>query len=123
MKCTERELREFIRNTLVTESYEDIVEIIVRVRVRVARESDPKMLDIMTDVRGLPNVITVKQHGELGKLDHNGRQFGVLQINFVEKADGALKQLLLGLKDIEGIDLVRIVAREGQRIAAASATA
>lgn len=121
MKREERVLREFIRGAIVKESYEDIVEIIVRIRVRVARESDPKMLDIMTDIRGLPNVITVKQHGELGKMDHDGRQFALLQINFVEAERYDLKQLLMGLKQIEGVDLAKIVAREGQRITGATA--
>lgn len=111
-----RELfREWVRQVLA-ESYDDIVEVIVKIRIRVARKIDPTVLDIMTDVRGLPNVITVKQFGELGKLNTDGRQFAVLQINFVNNETYNVADLLTGLKSVNGVDLARLIAYEGKRV-------
>lgn len=117
MKNVRNLVREFVKS-VIRESYDDIAEIIVRARVAVAHDYDPTMLDILTDIRGLPNVITVKQVGELGKQDVNSRQFVTLRINFIEGEEYALVDLLKGIKSIEGIDLVRIVSREGEMLAA-----
>lgn len=117
MKNVRNLVREFVKS-VIRESYDDIAEIIVRARVAVAHDYDPTMLDILTDIRGLPNVITVKQVGELGKQDVNSRQFVTLRINFIEDEEHALTDLLKGVKSVSGIDLVRIVSREGERLAA-----
>lgn len=54
-------------------------------RVRVNTESDdaPKVIDILTDIRSLAGVITVKQHSSMSNADYQGRQFLPLQVNFV----------------------------------------
>jgi hypothetical protein len=114
-------IKTYVKN-VINEAYDDIVEVIVKIRVGVTHNYEPTMLDILTDIRGLPNVITVKQVGELGSQDINDRQFVFLRIKYIEKEKSALKLLLNGLKSVNGIDLARLMTREGQRLVGPSTT-
>ena len=95
------------------ESYEEIVDVGVRVRVNTVGPKKPTMRDITTDIRGLPNVITVAQEGSLQSAPE-GKRMATLTVSFNDDERFDVPDLERDLLKISGIDLVRIVSYEGQ---------
>jgi len=95
------------------ESYEEIVDVGVRVRVNTVGPKKPTMRDITTDIRGLPNVITVAQEGSLQSAPE-GKRMATLTVSFNDDERFDVPDLERDLLKIGGIDLVRIVSYEGQ---------
>jgi hypothetical protein len=106
-------LKEYVRMTLV-EGYSDIVEIMIRIRVKITGKHSPMLLDVLTDIRGIQNVITVKQIGELGRINIDGQQFALLSIKFEDDDEYGVPELYDALKKIQGIDIIKILTYEGQ---------
>lgn len=106
-------LKEYVRGVLA-EGYDDIVEVIVRTRVKITAKADPTLLDILTDIRGIKNVITVKQIGELTKTDLDGRQFATLMVKFEDDEEYSVADLERDTGQVSGIDIVKIVSYEGR---------
>lgn len=94
----------------INESYEDVVP--VGVRVRVNTNSVP-LFDILTDVRGLPNVITVSQDSSLQPAPE-GKSMVSLVVKFNDDERFDLPDLESGLLKIKGIDMVRVTSYDGQ---------
>ena len=115
-------LREAIK-CIISESYDDLVDVIVRARVHIAKESDPTLIDVITDVRGIQNVVTVKQLGELGKLDVSSKQFVAMKIKFNNAGKPDIHELLHAIKAINGVDLVTIISFAGQQVPSKEFTA
>ena len=84
----------------------------LRVRVNVEAKDAPKVIDILTDIRSLPGVITVKQHASMSGADYQGRQFLPLQINFVrnQKSNITPKSIAQKVKSIKGVSLVKLAS-------------
>ena len=104
-------LKEFIKN-IVEGSYDNIEDMYIRVRVNVEGEGAPKVIDILTDIRSLPGVITVKQHASMSRADYQGRQILPLQINFVrsQKNNVTPKSIAQKIMSIKGVSLVKLAS-------------
>ena len=51
-------------SSVLSEAAADIVSLGIKLKVKVSNPDDPSIEDIYTDIRGLPNVITVRQLGK-----------------------------------------------------------
>lgn len=99
-------LRGLIRLVL-SEGFDDIRRIHIRLRVKVSRPSDPTVPDVLTDVRGLRNVITVSQVGAMSPAPED-RNWIELDVSFVDDDDYDLPGLVRDLREIPGVDMVRV---------------
>ena len=110
MRITEGQLRTLIRKSIrraLNEEFADITPIVVRLRIRIAAPSDPGVLDILTSIRGLENVITVTQ---LDPMDLAPEGKKMINLKIAIELEGefdpeALKKQLLA---IEGVDMVMV---------------
>jgi len=104
-------LRQFIRKTL-HEGLADVVAAEARVRVDVSSPGSPTYNDILTGIRGIVNVITVRTEGHLEKAGGK-KQIANIVIRY-ESAPGFgpadLEKELLG---VTGVDLSRVLTVDG----------
>jgi hypothetical protein len=110
-------LREYIResvNQTLNEVWKDVVDIEARVRIKVNQPTDPTVLDVMTVMRGLYKVITIKQKGNLSAPDVNGHQFMHVIVGFEDTNDANVIDLARGLLSVPSVDIVRILSYEGK---------
>jgi hypothetical protein len=106
MRLTEAQLRRVIRRSL-REGFDEIRDIGVRLRVKVAKPTDPTVSDILTDVRGVNKVITVTQEGPMRPAE-DGKSWLNLAVGFVDDEDYDLPDLIRDIRSINGVDMVRI---------------
>lgn len=92
---------------MLNEGYEDIADIGLIVRVDIDGDNKPTMLDILTDIRGIPNVITVTQDGPLGPAPE-GKYLAKLNVTFDDDELYDVPDLESGLLSVKGIDLAKI---------------
>lgn len=114
MRITQGQLREIVREEVsraLREGFEDIRDIGVRLRVQTAAPTDPTVPDILTDVRGAYKVITVAQEGPMAPAE-DGKSWLTLTLGFVDDDDYDLPGLLRDLRDIDGVDMVRVWERD-----------
>jgi hypothetical protein len=101
-------LREYVRD-LLCESYEDIVDLMMRLRINFKNDRDSFTLqDVLTDVRGIKNVITVRQ---IGSLQHapEGKKWVKLDIGFEDDESFDVPDLEKELRQVRGVDMVNVV--------------
>lgn len=113
---------------LLQERHEDLVKMLVHCRVQVGGEDDPNILDILTDVRSLGGIATVKQTRPLSdKRTASGKRIIELSISYNPKyvnpdnpnpkdLDACMK-VLKGLIKIEKLDMAKLIDHETESIA------
>ena len=50
-----------MKNKLLLERHKDLLNVLIRCRISIDDREDPTMLDITTDMRALPGIVTVRQ--------------------------------------------------------------
>jgi len=96
---------------MLKEDYEDIVKVGVRLRVNLRRRN---LMDILTDIRGLPNVITVSQEGQL-QTAPEGKNMANVSIGFNDDARFDVPDMESGLLKIDGVDMVMVRSYNDQK--------
>ena len=65
---------------LLNERFEDIINMLLHCRIKVEDKDDPNILDILSDIRAMPGVATVKQTRPLSdKKTTSGKR--IIEIN------------------------------------------
>tara|TARA_Y100001937_G_C7002300_1_gene277043 strand:+ start:230 stop:610 length:381 start_codon:yes stop_codon:yes gene_type:complete len=114
---------------LLVERHEDLVNMLVHCRVKVEDRDDPNILDILTDIRALPGVVTVRQTRPLSdKKTSSGKRIIELNISYISKYinkknpnpsdSDAMMQILQMLKTTENLDLAKLIDHDNEQIAA-----
>ena len=104
MKITRRQIRRILKEALA-----DVVSINARVRALVSPSAHYTVADILTDIRGLRNVITVTQKGP-GIPAGGEKEFLNLKIKFENEIDVDIPTLKVQIERIPGVDLTRILS-------------
>lgn len=107
--ANESALRALVRRVL-TEGEDDVVELGLRIKLR----DDARLADIYTDIRGLKNVITVKQQGEQDDIPGPLRYVNVF-VTFEDDADRDVYNLKRDIRAIPGVEAVVLKNYEGRR--------
>lgn len=103
---------------LLQERYEDLESMIVRVRVLIDGKQDPTILDIMTDMRALPGIVTARQNRPVSDVvTTNKKRILEIKISYIPKLvhDKGLPDLntaiIVGrlLKQVEGCDMIKLL--------------
>ena len=109
-------LRYLIRK-LIKEDYEALRAVNVKARIKTRGKKDPTVLDVLTDMRGIFGVITVKQIGSLNRAGP-GKDDIILNIDFLATPGidnvKQMKFIAEKIKAINGVDMVKIVMFENE---------
>lgn len=108
-------LEKFIQLCFLNEGFDDVIDVIIRIRAKIHGPGSRNLRDILTDIRGLINVITVEQIGKISKKDIDGRSYATLNVKFEDDENYSVKQLLDDISDISDIDMIKFLKVDDTR--------
>jgi len=101
---------------LLLERHKDLVNTLVRCRIMIEEREDPTVLDIMTDMRALEGIVTVRQTRPISEpVTNNGHRIVELNVSYIPKyisADNKLKRVARLLKSVEGVDMIKVMEHD-----------
>ena len=105
---------------ILQERHSDLVNMTIRGRIMIEGKDDPTVLDIMTDMRALPGIVTVRQMRPISDpVTPQGKRIIEMKISYIEKyveGDGKLMTVLKSLKTVEGLDMIKVTEHDNQAI-------
>lgn len=111
MRQHEKLIRAFVKNALL-ESVEDVVDIQFRIRLKASNRT---IADILTDLRGLKNVITVTQMSP-SQAAEDGKTRIFLNVRFEDDAGMSLEDLEAEIMSIPEVDLITVTSYDGEQM-------
>jgi tRNA nucleotidyltransferase/poly(A) polymerase len=105
-------IRRYI-HAFLCESFEQIIRVHLRVRVDTDKPTEPTMQDVLTDIRGLRNVITVRQVGKQDPAPEH-KKYADLVVGFEDDKTLPLSQLEKEIVQISGVDMAIIQKIENE---------
>ena len=96
---------------IISEGHDDLVEILIRCRIKIEDREDPTVLDILTDMRALNAIVTVRQTRPISDvISGEGHRIIELTVSYlpelVEDKD-VFMSVLRTLKTVEGISMIK----------------
>lgn len=108
------------RKRLLLERHKDLINMIVRARIMIEDREDPTVLDIMTDMRALEGVVTVRQTRPISDpVTNAGHRIVELNVSYIPefiKSNDNLKTVLKSLKSVEGVDMIKLMEHDSDLI-------
>ena len=105
---------------LLLERHKDLVNMVVRARIMIEDREDPTVLDIMTDMRALEGIVTVRQTRPISDpVTNAGHRIVELNVSYIPefiKSKDNLKTVLTSLKSIEGVDMIKLMEHDSDLI-------
>ena len=105
---------------LLLERHKDLVNMVVRSRIMIEDREDPTVLDIMTDMRALEGIVTVRQTRPISDpVTNAGHRIVELNVSYIPefvKAKDKLKIVLTSLKTVEGVDMIKLMEHDSDLI-------
>jgi hypothetical protein len=105
---------------LLLERHKDLINCLIRCRIKIEDREDPTVLDIMTDMRALPGIVTVRQTRPLSDVvtsyGHRLIELNVSYIpSFIEEKDKFMT-MIRSLKKVEGVDMIKVMEHDNDII-------
>ena len=95
------------KKRLLLERHKDLLNMLVRCRIMIEDREDPTVLDIMTDMRALEGIVTVRQTRPISDPVTNvGHRIVELNVSYIPKyveADDKLNKVIKSLKSVEDV--------------------
>ena len=108
------------RKRLLLERHKDLVNMVVRSRIMIEDREDPTVLDIMTDMRALEGVVTIRQTRPISDpVTNAGHRIVELNVSYIPefiKKNDKLKTVLTSLKSVEGVDMIKLMEHDSDLI-------
>ena len=108
------------RKRLLLERHKDLINMIVRSRIMIEDREDPTVLDIMTDMRALEGIVTVRQTRPISDpVTNAGHRIVELNVSYIPefvKTQDKLKSVLTSLKSVEGVDMIKLMEHDSDLI-------
>jgi len=105
---------------LLLERHKDLINMVVRSRIMIEDREDPTVLDIMTDMRALEGIVTVRQTRPISDpVTNAGHRIVELNVSYIPefvKAKDKLKVVLTSLKTVEGVDMIKLMEHDSDLI-------
>lgn len=105
---------------ILQERHSDLVNMTVRARIMIEGKEDPTVLDIMTDMRALPGLVTVRQMRPISDpVTPQGKRIIEMKVSYMPQyveGDGKLMTVLKSIKTIEGLDMIKVIEHDNQAI-------
>jgi len=101
---------------ILLERHSDLLNMLVRCRIKIEEREDPTVLDIMTDMRALPGIVTVRQTMPISEVvtsyGHRLIELNVSYIpSFIDDKDKFMS-VVKSLKRIEGVDMIKVTEHD-----------
>ena len=102
------------------EGHKDLLNCLIRCRIKIEDRDDPTVLDIMTDMRALPGVVTVRQTRPISDVvtsyGHRLIELNVSYIpEFIEEKDKFMT-MIKSLKKVKGVDMIKVMEHDEDSI-------
>ena len=108
------------RKRLLLERHKDLINMIIRSRIMIEDREDPTVLDIMTDMRALEGIVTVRQTRPISDpVTNAGHRIVELNVSYIPefvKSNDKLKTVLTSLKSVEGVDMMKLMEHDSDLI-------
>lgn len=105
---------------LLLERHSDLVNMLIRCRINIEERDDPTVLDIMTDMRALPGIVTVRQTRPISDVvtsyGHRLIELNVSYIPLFVEGDEKFMKIVKSLKTIEGVDMIKVMEHDEDAI-------
>lgn len=108
------------KKRLLLERHKDLLNMLIRCRIMIEDREDPTVLDIMTDMRALEGIVTVRQTRPISDPVTNvGHRIVELNVSYIPKyveADDKLNKVIKSLKSVEGVDMIKVMEHDSDLI-------
>ena len=108
------------KRRILLERHKDLVNTLVRCRIMIEDREDPTVLDIMTDMRALEGIVTVRQTRPISDAVTNaGHRIVELNVSYIPKylsGDSKLRKVAKLLKSVEGVDMIKVMEHDNDII-------
>ena len=108
------------KTKLLLERHSDLVNMLIRCRINIEDRDDPTVLDIMTDMRALPGIVTVRQTRPISDVvtsyGHRLIELNVSYIPLFVEGDEKFMKVVKSLKTIEGVDMIKVMEHDNDLI-------
>jgi hypothetical protein len=105
---------------LLLERHSDLVNMLIRCRINIEERDDPTVLDIMTDMRALAGVVTVRQTRPISDIvtsyGHRLIELNVSYIPLFVEGDEKFMKVVKSLKTVEGVDMIKVMEHDEDSI-------
>ena len=100
------------------ESHDDLLNTLVRCRIKIEDRDDPTVLDIMTDMRALPGIVTVRQTRPVSDIiSSEGHRIIELNVSYIPKfidAKDPFLEAVTSLKRVDGVNMIKVIEHDDQ---------
>ena len=105
---------------LLLERHTDLVNSLIRCRIKIEEREDPTVLDVMTDMRALPGVVTVRQTRPISDVVSSyGHRLIELNVSYIPKfieSKNPFMSMIKSLKKVDGVDMIKVMEHDEQSI-------
>lgn len=105
---------------ILLERHKDLVNMLVRCRIMIEDREDPTVLDLMTDMRALEGIVTVRQTRPLSEpVTNSGHRIVELNVSYIPKyltGDNKVRKVAQSLKSVEGVDMIKVMEHDNDII-------
>ena len=102
------------------EAHSDLLNILVRCRIKIEDREDPTVLDIMTDMRALPGIVTVRQTRPISDIvSSDGHRIVELNVSYIPSfvdSSNVFVDVLKSLKRVKGVKMIKAIEHDDQLI-------
>lgn len=108
------------KEKILLERHEDLLNMLIRCRIKIEEREDPTVLDIMTDMRALPGIVTVRQTRPISDIvSSHGHRIIEMNVSYIEKfidSKNKFMTVLKSLKTIEGVSMIKVLEHDNNLI-------
>lgn len=105
---------------MLLERHSDLLNTLIRCRIKIEDREDPTVLDIMTDMRALPGIVTVRQTRPISDVVTSyGHRLIELNVSYIPsfiEANDKFMSMIKSLKKVEGVDMIKVMEHDDQMI-------
>lgn len=109
-----------MKSDIILERHRDLQNMTIRAKITIDKPDDPTVLDIMTDMRALPGIVTVRQTQPVSEPLNSVEEPRIIELK-VSYIPSYVKQGMLSddpkyvattLKKVEGVHMIKIVGHD-----------
>ena len=108
------------KEQILLERHDDLVNMLIRCRIKIEEREDPTVLDIMTDMRALPGIVTVRQTRPISDIVSSyGHRIIEMNVSYIEKfvnSKNKFMTVLKSLKTIDGVSMIKVLEHDTDAI-------
>jgi hypothetical protein len=102
------------------EAHSDLLNTLVRCRIKIEDRDDPTVLDIMTDMRALAGIVTVRQTRPVSDVvSSEGERIIELNVSYIPAfidASDTFLEAVTSLKKVNGVSMIKVIEHDTQSI-------